>query len=57
VYLDKKDATRTKGMNKNFGMEINRPFFLVSKMPFHRVAYTNSNNVTLQTLNRKALTQ
>jgi hypothetical protein len=57
VYLDKKDDDRTKGMNKDFGMEINRPFFLQSRMPRKRVVRTNSNNVTIQTIavNRKNL--
>jgi hypothetical protein len=46
-------------MNENFGLKINEPFFIVSKMPMRRVARTDSNNVTLVTLaaNRRNLQQ
>jgi hypothetical protein len=37
VYQDEAEKTRTKGMNKDFGFEINRPFYLVSKMIMKRV--------------------
>jgi hypothetical protein len=40
----------------NRGFTVNKPFFIVSRMPMNRVAYTNSNNVTLKRLNRRALT-
>jgi hypothetical protein len=33
IYADESKKTRTKGMNKVYGFEINRPFFLRSKMP------------------------
>jgi len=33
-------------LNKNFGFHINRPFYLVSKLPFNRVAECHgANNV------------
>jgi hypothetical protein len=37
-YLDKSRGEQTKGLNKDFGLHINRPFYLVSKLPFNRVA-------------------
>jgi len=30
VYLDEMEKTRTKGINKDYGFEINRPFYFVS---------------------------
>jgi hypothetical protein len=38
LYLDKKAKTETKGLNEEFGLHINRPFYLVSELPFNRVA-------------------
>jgi hypothetical protein len=38
VYLDKAAKTETKGLNEEFGFHINRPFYLVSELPFNRVA-------------------
>jgi hypothetical protein len=38
LYLDKKGKTETKGLNEEFGFHINRPFYLVSELPFNRVA-------------------
>lgn len=38
VYLDKVHAAPKKGLNKSFGLFINRPFFIVSSMPMERVA-------------------
>jgi hypothetical protein len=41
--------TRTEGMNEKFGFEINRPFYLVSELPFNRVAECHgANNVWLK---------
>jgi hypothetical protein len=37
IYLDKAAKTETKGLNEEFGFHINRPFYLVSEMPFNRV--------------------
>jgi hypothetical protein len=37
LYEDKAEKSRTKGMNTDFGFEINRPFFVVSQMPMKRV--------------------
>jgi hypothetical protein len=38
VYLDKAAKTETKGLNEEFGFHINRPFYMVSELPFNRVA-------------------
>jgi hypothetical protein len=37
IYQDKAEKTRTEGLNKDFGIEINRPFFLVTKMDSERI--------------------
>jgi hypothetical protein len=37
VYADKAEKIRTKGHNEYFNFDINRPFFLVSRMPMKRV--------------------
>jgi len=37
IYVDEAAKTRTKGMNKEYGFEINRPFYLRSKMAMGRV--------------------
>jgi len=38
IYLDKSKDEDTKGFNEEYGFYINRPFYLRSRMPFHRVA-------------------
>jgi hypothetical protein len=38
LYLDKKAKAETKGLNEEFGFHINRPFYMVSELPFNRVA-------------------
>ena len=38
LYLDEADKDRKKGFNKEFGLHINRPFYIVSELPFNRVA-------------------
>jgi hypothetical protein len=37
VYLDEADKEATKGLNKDFGLFVNKPFFIVSRMPMKRV--------------------
>jgi hypothetical protein len=37
IYLDKAEAIRSKGFNKDFGFHINRPFYIRSRMPMKRV--------------------
>jgi hypothetical protein len=49
VYVDKAEAIRTKGFNKEFGFHINRPFYIRSRMPMKRVAECHgANNVWLK---------
>jgi hypothetical protein len=38
LYLDKKGKMETRGLNEEFGFHINRPFYIVSELPFNRVA-------------------
>ena len=50
-----KDAAKiqTKGLNKNFGLEIERPFFIVSKMWMNRVVEcVGASNLVLRTLRK-----
>lgn len=51
VYVDKNDKkqkTRTKGHNKKFGIQINRPFYLKSRLPMGRfVECWGGNNIIL----------
>jgi len=57
VYLDKAAKTATKGLNKEFGFHINRPFYLVSQLPFNRVAECiGANNIVIKRW-RKNVTQ
>ena len=37
VYLDTAAAQVTEGLDKNFGFYINRPFYMISRMPLRRV--------------------
>jgi len=49
LYVDKAAKTETKGLNEEFGFYINRPFYIVSELPFNRVAESiGANNVTLK---------
>jgi hypothetical protein len=49
VYLDKAKGPQLKGMNKDFGFHVGRPFYIVSKLPFERVVECiGANNVTLK---------
>ena len=57
VYVDKASKEPTKGLNEEFGFYINRPFYLVSRLPMRRVAEcVGHNNVQLKryTKNRTA---
>jgi len=50
-----KDAAKiqTKGLNKNFGLDIERPFFIVSKMWMERtVECVGASNLVLKTLRK-----
>jgi hypothetical protein len=37
IYLDEAADEPTSGLNKDFGFWINRPFYIVSELPMHRV--------------------
>jgi hypothetical protein len=46
MYVDAAKKAPTKGLNKDFGFHINRPFYIVSKLPFNRVVEcVGANNV------------
>ena len=44
VYLDQSKDEQEKGFNKEFGFHINRPFYIRSRMMFHRVVDLNGQN-------------
>jgi hypothetical protein len=44
IYLDKAAKTETKGLNEEFGLHINRPFYLVSELPFNRILEMTGGN-------------
>jgi hypothetical protein len=49
IYLDKAAKRETKGLNEEFGFYINRPFYIVSELPFNRVCEMHGNTaVTLR---------
>jgi len=49
VYLDKAAKEPTTGLNKEFGFHMNRPFYLVSRLPMKRVAEcVGANNMVLK---------
>jgi hypothetical protein len=49
LYLDKANKTRTDGFNEDFGWEINRPFYMVSRLPMRRVIEAvGANNMVIK---------
>jgi hypothetical protein len=44
IYTDK-STTQTKGLDKDFGFHINRPFYIVSRLPTNRVVEYQGGNV------------
>jgi len=44
VYLDKSTKIKTEGINEDFGFHVNRPFYIVSRLPMQRVAEAKGNN-------------
>jgi len=49
VYVDKAKKEPTKGLNKEFGMWVNRPFYMVARLPFHRVMEAiSANNIVIK---------
>jgi len=57
VYVDTKGKDRTKGLNKNFGFEINRAFYLRSRLPMKRVAELVGSDVRLRRWNASRVRQ
>jgi hypothetical protein len=58
IYVDKSKGPQTKGLNKEWGFYVNRPFYLQSKLPFGRMAECiGANNVTMRRwrVNTKAM--
>jgi len=49
IYLDKAKPVPTSGFDSNFGWHINRPFYMVSRMPMKRVIETiGANNMVIK---------
>jgi hypothetical protein len=49
IYLDEAKGPQTKGLNKEFGFHVNRPFYIISKLPFNRhIECVGANNVMLK---------
>jgi hypothetical protein len=49
IYLDQASKVPTKGFNKEFGWHINRPFYMVSRLPFKRVIESiGANNMVIK---------
>ena len=59
VYLDKKKKDLGKGQfNRRFGFYVNRPFFIMSKMPMRRVIeVVGGRNLVIKRLVRTRKTQ
>jgi len=48
IYQDKAGRRKSRGVNKHFGFEINRPFYIRSRMPMQRVVECwGANNIIL----------
>ena len=58
IYLDKAKPVPTKGFNEDYGFHINRPFYLVSRLPMKRVAEAvGANNLALKRWRKGVLGQ
>jgi hypothetical protein len=58
VYLDKAPKEPTEGLNKEYGMYINRPFYLVSRLWMKRVVECHgANNLTINRYTKGKLQQ
>jgi len=58
IYLDKAKGPQTKGLNKDFGFHVNRPFYIISKLPFNRMIECHgANNVWLKRWRNNAKAQ
>ena len=48
LYTDKAKDIQTKGLNEDFGFQVNRPFYIRSRMLFKRVLQCHgANNIAL----------
>jgi len=55
IYVDKAKPVPTKGYNEDFGFHVNRPFYMVSRLPMSRIAEcVGANNVTLKRWRKNA---
>jgi len=58
IYVDKAKPVPSKGYSDDFGFHINRPFYIVSELPFNRVAEcVGANNVALKRWRKNVLGQ
>jgi hypothetical protein len=57
VYKDQAGKDATKGMNKDFGFFINRPFYFRSRLPMKRIAEAVGTNMKLKRYNSGRLRQ
>jgi hypothetical protein len=49
LYVDKAEPTQKEGLNTEWGMHCNKPFYLRSRLPMKRVAECHgSNNLWLR---------
>jgi hypothetical protein len=56
IYLDKAKKIETKGLNEEFGFHINRPFYIVSELPFNRVLEMHGNTYVYQKMEKQRQT-
>lgn len=53
IYVDEADKDATKGFNKEYGFQINKPFYIVSTLPQKRVVEAiGGNNLVIKSLRR-----
>jgi hypothetical protein len=43
IYVEEAEKEMTKGLNKEYGFHVNRPFYFRSRLPFRRVAEMHGN--------------
>jgi uncharacterized protein (UPF0248 family) len=58
VYLDEDKGEQEKGLDKDWGFYINRPFYFVSRLPMHRVIEcVGANNIVLKRYYKNRIAQ
>jgi hypothetical protein len=58
VYVDEAKKEPTKGLDKDWGFHINRPFYIRSRLPMKRIAEcVGANNVTMRRWRKNAMGQ